>query len=104
MEHILGMPSRFIFCGRYTILTDELSKVGKETNVLVISCLTGIVANLLSTSDVKTAIEKAMTSIGALLREMTKNFPELRILVAHCTPRSIQDFDTHAKFAMVNNC
>jgi hypothetical protein len=101
MEHILGMPSRFILCGRYTILTDELSKLTKETNTLVISCLTGIVANLLSTADVKSAIEKAMSSIGAMLRELTRTLPDLKILVAHCTPRTVQDFDNHAKFAMV---
>jgi hypothetical protein len=101
MEHILGMPSRFILCGRYTILTDELSKLTKETSTLVISCLTGIVANLLSTADVKNAIEKAMSSIGAMLRELTRTLPDLKIIVAHCTPRTVQDFDTHAKFAMV---
>jgi adenosyl cobinamide kinase/adenosyl cobinamide phosphate guanylyltransferase len=101
MEHLLGMPSRFILCGRYTILTDELSKLTKETSILVISCLTNIVSNLLSSADVKTAIEKAMSSIGAMLRELTKTIPEMRIIVAHCTPRTIPDFDTHARFAMV---
>jgi hypothetical protein len=101
MEHILGMPSRFILCGRYTILTDELSKLTKETHTLVISCLTGIVSNLLSSSDVKMAIEKAMTSIGAMLKELIRTHPGLRIIVAHCTPRDIQDFDVHSKFAMV---
>jgi hypothetical protein len=102
MEHILGMPSRFIFCGRYTILTDELSKVGKETSTLIISCLTGIVANLLSTSDVKTAIEKAMGSIGAMLREKVRANPGLKIIVAHCTPRTTPDFEIHSKFALVH--
>jgi hypothetical protein len=77
MEHILGMPSRFILCGRYTILTDELSKLNKDTTTLVISCLTGIVSNLLSSSDVKTAIEKAMSSIGALLCDLIRQLPEL---------------------------
>ncbi len=101
MEHILGMPSRFILCGRYTILTDELSKLNKDTTTLVISCLTGIVSNLLSSSDVKTAIEKAMSSIGALLCDLIRQLPELRILVAHCTPRTVPDFDGHARFAMV---
>jgi hypothetical protein len=101
MEHILGMPSRFTFCGRYTILTDELSKLGKETNTLIISCLTGIVANLLSSSDVKTAIEKAMSFIGAMLKEKVRTHQGLRIIVAHCTPRTTPDFDVHSKFAMV---
>jgi hypothetical protein len=44
--------------------TDELSKIQKETKSLVISCLTGIVANL-----IKTALEKAMLSVGAIMSE-----------------------------------
>jgi hypothetical protein len=102
-EYLLGMPSRFVFCGRYTILTDELSKLTKDTSTLVISCLTGIVSNLMSSSDVKLAIEKAMGSIGAMLRDLVRKRLGLRIIVAHCTPRDIQDFDVHSKFAMVTS-
>jgi hypothetical protein len=101
MEHLLGGPSRFIFCGRYTILTDELSKLSKETNTLIISCLTNIVSNLLSSSDVKLAIEKGMSSIGAMLGDLSRDQPRMKIIVAHCTPRTTPDFDTHSKFAMV---
>jgi hypothetical protein len=101
MEHILGAPSRFVFCGRYTILTDELSKVTRDTSTLIISCLTNIVSNLLSTTDVKSAIEKAIGSIGAMLRELSRSHPSMRIIVAHCTPRTTPDFDVHSKFAMV---
>jgi hypothetical protein len=102
MESILGQPARFTFCARYSVLTDELSKLEKETGVLVISCLTDIVANLLLSSDVKKALEKAMTLIGSLLRDLTRTNPRLRILVVHCTPRGIpKDFEGHSKFAMV---
>ncbi len=103
MESILGQPSRFTFCSRFSVLTDELSTLQKDTTILVISCLTEIVANLLSSTDQKTAIEKAMSSIGSILRDLTRNNPRLRILIVHCTPRGIPaDYDAHSKFAMVN--
>jgi adenosyl cobinamide kinase/adenosyl cobinamide phosphate guanylyltransferase len=103
VESILGQPSRFTFCSRYSVLTDEISRLDKETSILVISCLTDIVANLLLSSDVKSALEKAMTMIGSLLRDLTRSNPRMRILVVHCTPWGVpSDFEKHSQFAMVN--
>ncbi len=101
MESILGQTSRFIYCTRYTVLTDELSKLTKETKTLVISCMSAIVSNLTNSEDVKVALETAMTSLGAMLRELIRDSPGLRIIVVHCTPRGTQDFETHSTFAMV---
>ncbi len=55
----------------------------------------------MSLSDAKTAIKKAMSSIGAMLRDLVRTHAGLRIIEAHCTPRDIQDFEVHSKFAMV---
>jgi hypothetical protein len=83
-------------------LTDEISKLTREnTRTLLVSCLTGIIANLASAQDVKGAIEKAMTSLGAILKEMVRTNVGARAFVAPCTPRNVQDFSTHANFAMV---
>jgi hypothetical protein len=102
MDSVLGQPSRVIFCSRFTVLTDELCKIQKETKTLVVSCLTGIIANLITTEDIKTSLEKAMQSIGAVMRGLVRNNPGLRIMIANCTPRETTDFETHSKFALVH--
>jgi hypothetical protein len=101
MENILGQPSRFIYCTRFTVLTDELSKLTKDTSTLVISCLASVVSNLTTSADVKTALETAMTSLGSMLRELVSEQPGLRVIIVHCTPRGTPDFETHSTFAMV---
>jgi len=68
---------------------------------LVISCLTGIVASLTTAPDVKTALERAMMSLGAVLREMVRNNVGARVYIAPCLPRDIPDFGTHSSFALV---
>jgi hypothetical protein len=103
MESILGQTSRFIYCTRYTVLTDELSKLTKATTTLVISCMAGVVSNLTTSPDVKTALETAMTSIASMLRDLIRSQPGLRVIVVHCTPRNTPDYETHSTFAMVNN-
>jgi hypothetical protein len=103
VEHILGQPVRFIHCSRYTTLTDEISKLGADgkTKVLVISCLTNIVLNLTNATDVKTAIEKGMGALGAIIRDASRTNIGLRIFIGPCTPRNTQGFKDHARFALV---
>ncbi len=103
MEHLLGQPIRFIHSNRYTTLTDELSKLATETHTraLVISSLTNIVVNLTTVSDIRSAIEKAMSSLGAVIRDLVRTNVHLRVVVGPCTPRTIPDFREHAKYALV---
>jgi hypothetical protein len=104
MEAILGQPSRFVHCTRYTGLTDELSRLGGDINTkfLVVSSLTGILVGLTTgTSEVPKAIEKAMGSLGAVIKELARNNVGLRIFVAPCTPRNIAEFKDHANHALV---
>ncbi len=103
MEHILGQPTRFAHCSRYTTLTDEVSKLGVDTNtkVLVISSLTNVVLNLMNATDVKTAIEKGMNALGAVIINAVLTNIGLRVFVAPCTPRNTQGFKDHARFALV---
>ena len=102
MEHIVGQPSRFVLCNRFTLLTDELSKLSRDTTkTVVVSCLTNIVATLATASDTKSAIEKAMASLGAVLRDVVRTNAGIRVFVAPCTPRTTTDFESHAEFALV---
>jgi hypothetical protein len=101
VEHILGRAARFIFCSRYTVLMDELNKLTGETTTLIISCLSGIVTNLMSLPDVKTGLEKTMNSIGLMLLEISRSNQRMRIIAVHCTPRDLADYETHTNFAMV---
>jgi hypothetical protein len=99
----LGQVSRFVYCTRFTLLTDELTKLTKDTNTLVISCMSSVVANLVAQAegDMKTTLETAMASIGSMLREVTRAIHGFRVIVVHCTPRGTPDFDTHSTFSMV---
>ncbi len=103
VESLLGQPARFIHCTRYTTLTDELSRLATESNTryLVISSLTNIVVNLTTVSDIKSAIEKAMSSLGAVIRDLVRTHVDLRIIIGPCTPRTIKDFKEHARYALV---
>jgi hypothetical protein len=84
-------------------LTDEISKIGTDgiTKILVISSLTNVVLNLMNATDVKTAIEKGMSALGAVIRDAARSNVGLRVFVAPCTPRNTQGFKDHAKFASV---
>jgi len=98
----VGQPTRFALCTRYTLLADEISKITRDsTRTLVISCLTNIVSGLTAAQDVKGALEKAMNSLGAILRESVRTNAVLRVFVAPCTPRDVPDFATHSTFALV---
>lgn len=104
MEHILGQPSRFIYCSRYTILSDELSKLTQDTTkTLIISCLTPIVASLAASAEAKKAIEKGMSTLGAMMRELSRTNAGMRVFIAPCTPRGTPDYETHSTFALVTN-
>ncbi len=87
MEAILGQPIRFTHCTRYTTLTDELSKLATDTNTkcLVVSCLTNIIVNLTGASDINAAIEKGMTTLGAIIRDLVHTHVGLRIFIGPCT-------------------
>ncbi len=99
----MGQPTRFSHCSRYTTLTDEISKLGTDviTKVLVVSSLTNVVLNLMNATDVKTAIEKGMGALGAVVREAVRSNIGLRVFIAPCTPRNTQGFKDHARFALV---
>jgi hypothetical protein len=96
-------PARFIHCSRYTTLTDELSRLATDSHIryLVISSLTNIVVNLTTVSENKSAIEKAMSSLGAVIRDLVRTHVDLRVIIGPCTPRTIKDFKDHARYAMV---
>ncbi len=105
MEAILGQPSRFVYCTKYTGLTDEISRLtcDTDTKIVVISSLTGIVVNLTATSDIPAAIEKAMGTLGMVLKDLVRNNNRMKIFVSRCTPRNIPNFEDYAVQAMVSN-
>jgi hypothetical protein len=105
MEHILGQPTRFVLSSCFTSLSEELSKVGSctHTKVIIISCLSNIVENLVSSADVKVGIERAMLLIGNQLHEVSRlQRGAVRIFVGPCLPRNTQNYSIHAKSAVVS--
>lgn len=102
MELILGQPSSFIHCTKFTSLTEEICKVQSHVKVLVISCLSGIIGSVGSTSDAKSALEKAMTMLGSALYDVVRyRQGTIRIFIAPPTPRPTPDFKSHVKYALV---
>jgi hypothetical protein len=103
MAAILGQPTRFIHCTRFTTLTDELSRLSNDltTRIVVISSLTGIVVNLTGTSDIKPSIGKAMGSLAAAIRELIHSNSSIRVFIAPCTPRNLENFQEYANHALV---
>ena len=99
----MGKPSRFIQCTRFTLLTNELSKLTiHDTSVVVVSCLTGIVLSLAATQDSKSSVEKAMGMLSSVIRDLVRSSGgQIKVLIAPCTPRSTSDFATHSRFALV---
>ncbi len=91
MEAILGQPSRFVHCTRYTGLTDELSRLmnDRTTKIVVISSLTNILVGLTGASEIPKAIEKAMGSLGAVVKDVLRSNTGLRVFISQCTPRNI---------------
>jgi hypothetical protein len=105
MEALLGHQSRFIHCTRFTGLTDELSRLCGDINtkVVIISCLTGSLVGLATgSSEIPKNIEKAMGTLGTVIRELARTNIALRIIVAPCTPRNIPEFKDHANHALVS--
>lgn len=102
MELILGQPSQFVYCSKFTSLTEEICKVQSHTKVIVISCLSAIIGGLGTASDVKSALEKSMTMLGSALYDVVRyRQGSIRIFVAPPTPRPATDFKTHVKYALV---
>lgn len=102
MEQILGQPTKFQRCTKLSSLTEIVSTVDSSIEVVVISCMTGIVATMCGSGDVKGTIVRSMTMLGASLRDLCRHRLEnLQVFVAPCTPRTTTDFQTHSKFAMV---
>jgi len=84
-------------------MMDEISKLPQHVKVLVISCLTNIVAKIAGTSDAKVGLERAMNTLASSFHDLNQQrHGKIRILVAPCTPRKTPDFSTHNKFAMVS--
>ncbi len=106
MESILGQPSRFTHCTRYTALTDELTRLTGDTitKVVVISNLTGILVNLYGATDIPKAIEKAMGSLGVVIRELMRGSVGLRMFIGPCTPRNLENYKERASLMLVRIC
>jgi len=86
-------------------MMDEISKLSSTVKVLVISCLTNIIAKIAATNEAKVGLERAMNTLGAALHELSQlRGGRIRILVAQCTPKksTVQDLALHNKFAMVD--
>ncbi len=100
----MGQPSRFIHCTKYTTLADELSRLvtDRTTRVVVISCLTNIVVNLTGTSDIPKSIERAMGSLGNVIKDVLRSNSGLRIFISQCTPRNIEGFKEFSTLALVS--
>lgn len=102
MELILGQASQFMYCSKFTTLTEEVCRIQSHVRVVVVSCLSGIVHNLCSAIDTKGAIEKAMSMLGSALYDVVRHRQgSIRIFVAPCTPRNTPDFQNQSKFAIV---
>lgn len=85
-------------------MMDEISKLSSNIKVLVISCLTNIISKIAATNEAKVGLERAMNTLGAALHELSQmRGGRIRILVAPCTPKKVnnQDLSTHNKFALV---
>jgi hypothetical protein len=99
----LGQPTKFQRCTKLSTLTEIVSTVDSSVEVVVISCMTGIIATMCSSGDVKGTIVRSMTMLGVSLRDLCRHRLEnLQVFIAPCTPRTMTDFQTHSKFAMVN--
>ncbi len=103
MEAIIGQPTRFTYCTRYAALTDELARLTGDgvTKVVVISNLTGILVSLYGASDITKAIEKAMGSLGAVIKELIRSTVGMRIFISPCTPRNLEGFRDKATLMLV---
>ncbi len=101
----MGQPTRFVHCTRYTGLTDELSRMTNDTNtkIVVISSLTNIVVGLTGASEIPKAIEKAMRSLGAVIKDVLRTNTGMRVFISRCTPRNIQGFGECSNLAMVSD-
>ncbi len=100
----MGQPMRFVHCTKYTGLTDELSRLAHDTHtkIVIISSLTNIVVGLSGASEIPKAIEKAMGSLGAVIRDVLLNSTGMRIFIARCTPRNLSNFSEYAQQALVS--
>ena len=88
MEYILGQPTRFLHCTRFTILTDELANLDSDVKIVVISCLTDIIETIGSTAEPTSALEKAMRMIDtAMFALCSHRGGSIKIFIAPCTPR-----------------
>jgi hypothetical protein len=64
--------------------------------------MSNILGKLITSPDVKTAIERGMNMLGRVIEDVYQpRNGALKIFVAPSTPRNIKDFSTHNKFAMV---
>ena len=102
MEHILGQPIRFLHCTKFTVLTDELACLDLDIRILVISCMTEILATLFKSSEPQLATERAMEMINSSLFALChQRGGAIRIFIAPCTYRSTPFFSGYCKLSMV---
>lgn len=74
-------------------MMDEISKLPQHVKVLVISCLTNIIAKIAVTKNAKVGIERVMTTLAAAFHELNHlRNGRIIILIAPCTPRKTADF------------
>jgi hypothetical protein len=60
------------------------------------------VVGLTGASEIPKAIEKAMGSLGAVIRDVLLNSTGMRIFIARCTPRNLSNFNEYAQQALVS--
>ncbi len=102
MEHLLGQPSQFVHCTNYSSLTEAISTMEQHIKVLIVSCLSSIIGELLQDPEPQHAIEHTMNMIGGSLYDVVRYRKDsVRIYVAPSTPRHDPDFSGHSKFALV---
>ena len=94
---------KYTFCNQYDMLLDEMSNLSSSVKVLVVSCLSNIIAEIGVGNDAKIRIERAMKIlVQTFFNLVDQRDGDIRILVLECTPRKSQDYRNHSKFALVH--
>ncbi len=94
----------YIHCSKLTSLQDELSRLDEDVQVLIISCMGGIINTMSSAPDPKHTLEKTMRMLGGLMIDaIRKHSGRLRVFVAPSTPRTAANFESHCKHSVVRD-
>ena len=104
MEKALGQPMRFTHCDLLSTLTDELATLDSDIRVVVIACMTEIIASLINGQDPAAALKRGMGVLNSALFALSEQRGgSIRIVIAPCTPRMKPNFDHWKKYAIVSN-